>query len=78
MKTMTCAQLGGPCEFELHGTTADEIIQAQDAHLNAIVADGDVAHQPALREMKSRWKHPISGLRWYRSIKSAFAALSEA
>ena len=33
MKTMTCAQLGGPCDQALHGTTADEVIKAQDRHL---------------------------------------------
>jgi len=30
MKTMTCKQLGGPCELQLRGDTADEVIKAQD------------------------------------------------
>ena len=33
MKTMTCQQLGGPCALAHHGSTADEIIKTQDAHL---------------------------------------------
>ena len=33
MKAMTCRQLGGPCELEHQGVTADEIIVAQDRHL---------------------------------------------
>ncbi len=33
MKTMTCKQLGGPCDFAHHGATADEVIKAQDRHL---------------------------------------------
>ena len=33
MKTMTCRQLGGPCDLALTGETADEVIQAQDRHL---------------------------------------------
>ncbi|MCW2603563.1 MAG: hypothetical protein JWN61_1698, partial [Pseudonocardiales bacterium] len=38
MKTMTCQQLGGPCEFVLEGGTADEVIKAQDRHLKQMVA----------------------------------------
>jgi len=26
MKTMTCKQLGGPCEHELHGDSADAVV----------------------------------------------------
>ena len=33
MKTMTCQQLGGACDLELRGETADEVIKAQDKHL---------------------------------------------
>jgi predicted small metal-binding protein len=77
MKTMTCKQLGGPCDLELHGDTADEVIKAQDKHLREAVAGGDGAHQPALDDMKGRWKHPIAGMGWYRATKKAFADLPE-
>lgn len=77
MKTMTCKQLGGPCELQLHGDTADEVIKAQDKHLNEMVSNGDDTHEDALREMKGRWKHPVAGMGWYRSTKRAFAALPE-
>jgi hypothetical protein len=33
MKTMTCKQLGGPCDTSFQGATADEVIKAQDKHL---------------------------------------------
>jgi predicted small metal-binding protein len=75
MKTMTCKQLGGPCDLELHADTADEIIKAQDKHLNETVAGGDQSHESALKEMKNRWKHPVSGMGWYRKAKRDFAAL---
>jgi predicted small metal-binding protein len=78
MKTMTCAQLGGPCELEHRGETADEVIKAQDQHLKDVVAGGDEAHAPALKEMKGRWKHPIAGMGWYKQAKRDFAALPEA
>jgi predicted small metal-binding protein len=77
MKTMTCKQLGGPCEFELRGNTADEVIKAQDRHLKDMVTGGDDAHEPALKEMKGRWKKPLSGMAWYRKAKRDFAALPD-
>jgi hypothetical protein len=77
MKTMTCKQMGGPCDHGLRGTTADEVIKAQDAHLNEMVAGGDDTHSSALKSMKGRWKHPISGMGWYRQMKRDFAALPE-
>ena len=77
MKTMTCKQLGGPCEFAMQGDTADAVIHAQDRHLRAMVADGDATHAGALKEMKGRWKRPISGLGWYRATKRSFAELPE-
>jgi hypothetical protein len=77
MKTMTCRQLGGPCDFAHHAATADEVIKAQDRHLRDSVESGDAAHGPALKAMKGRWKHPIAGMGWYKQAKRDFAALSE-
>jgi hypothetical protein len=77
MKTMTCRQMGGPCDVKHQGATADDVIKAQDSHLKQMVEDGDGDHQPALREMKGRWKHPISGMGWYRRTKRDFASLPE-
>jgi hypothetical protein len=77
MKTMTCKQLGGPCDHRLQGATADEVIKAQDRHLKEIVAGGDGAHVDALHEMKGRWKHPIAGMGWYKAAKASFAALPD-
>lgn len=74
---MTCNDLGGPCGFAHHGSTADEIIKAQDAHLKEMVAGGDQAHAPALKKMKGRWRRPISGMAWYRAIKQEFAGRPE-
>lgn len=77
MKTMTCRQLGGPCDHEHRGESADDVINAQDAHLKEMVAGGDTAHQPARDDMKARWRRPISGMKWYRKAKQDFAALPE-
>jgi hypothetical protein len=77
MKTMTCKQLGGPCDHELQGDTADVVIKAQDRHLKEMVASGDGTHAPALKDMKSRWRRPIAGMGWYRDAKRNFAELPD-
>jgi hypothetical protein len=77
MKTMTCKQMGGPCDTTFHTKTADEAIKLQDEHLKEMVAKGDETHESALKSMQGRWKHPISGMGWYRRTKKAFAALPE-
>ena len=77
MKTMTCRALGGPCDLEHRAETADEIIKAQDRHLRDAVADGRSDHEPALRDMKARWRRPVSGMKWYKSAKRDFAALPD-
>jgi hypothetical protein len=77
MKTMTCKQLGGPCDLAHHGNTANDVIKAQDRHLKETVAMGDEAHRSALEEMQGRWKHPVAGMGWYRKAKRDFAALAD-
>lgn len=77
MKTMTCKDLGGPCDLALRGETADEVIQAQDQHLKDAVAKGDEMRREAREAMKGRWKRPLSGMKWYQATKRSFAALPE-
>jgi hypothetical protein len=77
MKTVTCQQLGGPCDLPHHGMTADEVIKAQDRHLKEMVAQGDTKHEGALKEMKGRWKNPIKAMGWYRQTKRDFSASPE-
>jgi hypothetical protein len=77
MKTMTCQQLGGPCDAAHQGTTADEVIKAQDRHLKDAVAQGAVDHEKALKEMNGRWKNPVKGMGWYKKAMADFAALAD-
>jgi len=78
MKSMTCSELGGACELRLEGTDANEIIKAQDRHLREAVAAGSTEHEPALRDMKSRWRRPLAGMKWYKQVQRDFAALPDA
>jgi len=75
MKTMTCKQLGGPCDLEHQGEDANDVIKQQDKHLKEVAGDG--AHDQAAAEMKGRWKHPVKGMGWYKQAKRDFAALPE-
>jgi hypothetical protein len=77
MKTMTCRQLGGPCDLEHHGETADDVIKAQDRHLKDAESTGDATHRQARDAMKSRWRHPKKSLDWYGNMKRTFADLPE-
>ena len=77
MKVMTCRQMGGPCDLEHRGEDANEVIAAQDQHLKDAVAAGDTAHEPAAKDMKGRWRKPISGMKWYRQVQKDFAELPE-
>jgi hypothetical protein len=77
MKTMTCRQLGGPCDAPHHGDTADDVIKAHDRHLRESVDAGDAPHEAALKEMKGRWRNPLKGMGWYRQAKRDFAGLPD-
>ncbi|MGB3762072.1 MAG: hypothetical protein WA966_02545 [Ornithinimicrobium sp.] len=75
MKTMTCRQLGGPCNLEHQGEDANDVINAQDRHLKEAEKAGDTSHQEARDAMKRRWRHPKKSLGWYNDTKAAFAQL---
>ena len=77
MKTMTCRDLGGPCDLAHQADTADEIIKAQDRHLKGAEKAGDATHQEAREAMKGRWRHPKKSMAWYTDTKQRFAALAE-
>ena len=77
MKTMTCTQLGGPCDLEHHGESADDVINAQDRHLKDAIKAGDATHQEARDAMKGRWRHPKKSMDWYNGVKKTFKDLPE-
>ena len=77
MKTMSCRQLGGPCDLQHRGENADEVITAQDRHLKEAEKAGDATHREAREEMKDRWRRPKKSLDWYFGVKRSFAQLPE-
>lgn len=77
VKTMTCRQLGGPCDLEHRGESADDVVKANDRHLREAEKAGDASHQPPREAMKGRWRHPKKSLGWYREVKNTFVDLPE-
>jgi predicted small metal-binding protein len=77
MKSMTCRQLGGPCDLAHRGESADEVIKAQDHHLKEAEKSGDTTHREAREVMKGRWRRPRQAWGWYRDTGRAFAELPE-
>jgi hypothetical protein len=69
--------MGGPCDVTFHGSTADDVIKAEDNHLKEMVAKGDETHKSALKLMQDRWKNPLKGMGWYMNTRKTFAALPE-
>jgi hypothetical protein len=76
-KAMSCAQLGGPCDAVHRADDPNDIIKAQDRHLREAVAAGSAEHEPALKDMRGRWRRPVSGMKWYRQVQRDFAALPD-
>ena len=61
MKTMTCKQLGGPCDLPLREETADDVIKAQDRHLKEAVANGDDTHMRRVEAHEGEVEEPDLG-----------------
>jgi predicted small metal-binding protein len=74
MKTMTCRQMGGPCDVALHGETADEIMDKGTKHIQE---SGDKDHKKVLDMMEDMQKNPDSGKEWNDTFKKKFAQLPE-
>lgn len=71
---MTCRQMGGPCDAEIKGNTADEVIKGGEKHIREMVAKGDESHKNAMRMMDDMRKNPQSGMDWYKRTQAEFAA----
>ena len=77
MKTMTCRQMGGPCDAQLHGMTAEEMMSSGAAHVKMMAEKGDEGHKKVLAMIEEMQKNPESGKEWNEKFMKNFAALSE-
>lgn len=79
MKTMTCRQMGGPCDTPIHGNTPDEMIADGAMHVQAEATKGDVAHQDVLKMMGEMQTNPDTpeNRAWTEKFMADFAAQPE-
>jgi predicted small metal-binding protein len=79
MKTMTCRQMGGPCDAPLHGNSADEVMAEGAKHIQEMTDKGDEGHKKVLMMMNEMQKNPDSEMnkQWTEKFSADFAALPE-
>ena len=53
MKRLKCRDFGGPCDFEITGSTFEEIGKKSYDHVMEQIKSGDGAHAAAAAKMKN-------------------------
>lgn len=74
MKTMTCRQMGGPCDMPIHGENADEMMNNGAKHIRE---QDDEEHKKVEMMMEEMQKNPASGKQWSDDFNKKFAELPE-
>lgn len=77
MKTMTCKQLGGACDFEFHANTFEEISAMSKQHGMDMFKKNDQAHLDAMHKMRALMETADSDAmkKWIESKQQEFDAL---
>lgn len=71
MKTMTCRQMGGPCDAEIKGATAEEMMANGMKHL-------EEAHPEMAADVKAMDRNDPKMVEWSEKFAADFAAAPEA
>lgn len=79
MKTMTCKQLGGPCDMKFHANTFEEMVEQSKNHGMEMFQKGDAEHIRVMTEMKEKMKTQTSDdmKAWFDNKRKAFDELPE-
>jgi len=75
MKTMTCKQLGGPCDQEFHAETFDEMVKKSQQHGIEMAEKGDEEHIKVMGKMREGMKDPGVMKAWVERVQKEFEAL---
>jgi predicted small metal-binding protein len=70
MKTMTCAQLGGPCETAISASSSDEMMKKGMEHLEA-------AHPEMAADIKATPQDDPKMVEWGTKFAADYAAAPE-
>lgn len=74
---MTCKQLAGACDLELHAETFDEIVEMSKKHGMEMAEKGDSDHIKVMDEMKEGMNDPEAVKEWMGKFQKEFDALPE-
>ena len=77
MKTMTCKQLGGPCDEEFHSETFDEMGEMSKKHAMEMAEKGDEGHIEKMEEMTKLMNKPDEMKKWFEKKEKEFDSLPE-
>ena len=77
MKTITCKQMGGPCDAKIQGATAEEIMQKGGVHVNEMAAKGDAGHIKAKEMMDGAVNDPEELKKWQDQFMQTYNMASE-
>lgn len=75
MKTMSCRQMGGPCDEKISGETAEDMMMNGAAHVTMKANEGDAAHAEVQKMMDEMRGDKAGGDRWFAEFKEKFDAL---
>ena len=70
MKTMTCAQMEGPCEEKITGNTSEEMMGNGMSHMES-------AHPEMAADIKAMPKDDPKMVAWYEKFMKDWAAVPE-
>jgi hypothetical protein len=77
MKTMTCKQLGGPCDKEFHAETFEEMAEMSKKHGMEMYKEGNEEHIKVMDKMKEHINDPNAMKNYMESKKKIFDSLQE-
>lgn len=77
MKTMTCKQLGGPCEQEFHAETFDEMVKKSQQHGIEMAEKGALEYIKVMEIMREGMNNPEVMKAWVEKIQKEFDILPE-
>jgi predicted small metal-binding protein len=74
MKTVTCKQMGGPCDAKIQGNTPEEVMQKGGEHVNEMAAKGDEGHIKAKEMMDAAGNNPEDLKKWQDQFMATYNA----
>jgi len=77
MKTMTCKQLGGPCDKEFHAKTFEEMAKLSKQHGMEMFKKGDEEHIKIMNKMREHMNDPNAMKNYMENKKKVFDTLPE-